>query len=1014
MENHLLIGLGGTGGRVLASFRKLMFERFDGDVKPKDIWIDYLYVDSSKQDLEMRDPAQWSVMGKNIKLDSDSVVCIPAANLADYVNNKNRFKYLAPWIGSAEDWRNIINDPKIGEGAAGQKRRLGRLLFANGAPEFNRMVGVKARNLSLNPDGKKMTFHVVAGLAGGTGSGSIVDVVAQLRKQFANCQDYKVILYLLLPEEHPNPAWASTENYQPNGYVALTELSAMDFNIFRPWDLSEREYEVQQLTPELPFYSAYLITDTNSEGVRFDVGRVMPSTIAELLYQKTVGVALSDPKNGATESAANFFNDVEKGENPKYTNYDIPHSYKFNSFGIKRLAVPEQEIKEYFGYSFANQALLKMLYNNLSAETGYVAEPTVNDDYAFVTKPEQKKKWYISREYLCLSMPILPEHSKEGWRTINEEFNVIDNFAREIHANGEIEHKDKLVAIRNKAKRFYDKDFRPIAEQGQNGVSVFYDKKARFGRDAITSFIIGKINEDLLQIWSNGERSLTQLSGICQTLLKYLDEEKMNLKRLSSSADDEIKKRDALLGSLNLTWCDMGLGGKLIAAMGGNNKAKLSSEFVNVLKEKYILMTWKEGYAFAELLINDLIKGVQVTKGDIDSTASQFVKAQEVLDGAIKSRCQAESEEKQSQRSVVIKNYDVNQVNNIVKGAIANDTDNNERVKLSTASIIGMLNVEKRNFREVAEKLRTGNIISQLEHSGIGQAVNFFANEVGHDYIQKYEKLIGVNIIQKLRDEFSGNDEGLKERLQKLVKHAAILNTHRDVEVNENNGQGIRSSMFIILPNYDSDQTFLQKIEDMLKSFTKEGQIKVSRGGNPHEIVVVTLETNLTPRYLQNVYVLKQSYDRLMGSKQGDVARFETQLEDYKGFRAMKKEDCIAQGYLPSLYNPTDKELEEMEREKVQVQQVQTASQVGNAGMQGGMMMPPPPPSKEEYFVYSNNVQTGPFSLQQIQQQVTMGTVTKQTYVWKKGMAGWALAESVPEVAALFATTTPPPPPMMM
>lgn len=1011
MENHLLIGLGGTGGRVLAAFRKLMFERFNGDVKPKDMWIDYLYVDSSMQDLEMRDPAQWSVMGKDIKLDSDSVVCIPAANLADYVNNRNRFKYLAPWIGNSDDWRNIINDPKISEGAAGQKRRLGRLLFANGAPEFNRMVGVKARNLSLNPDGKKMTFHVVAGLAGGTGSGSIVDVVAQLRRQFSNYQDYKVVLYLLLPEEHPNPAWASTENYQPNGYVALTELSAMDFNIFKPWDLSEREYDVQQLTPELPFYSAYLITDTNREGVRFDVGRVMPSTIAELLYQKTVGVALSDPKNGVTESAANFFNDVEKGENPKYTNYDIPHCYKFNSFGIKRLAVPEQEIKEFFGYSFANQALLKMLYNNLSSETGYVAEPTVNDDYAFVTKPEQKKKWYISREYLCLSMPILHEHNKEGWKPINEEFNVVDNFARDIHANGEIEHKDKLVAIRNRTKRYYDKDFRPIAEQGQNGVKVFYDKKARFGREAITSFIIGRINEDLLQIWSNGERSLVQLSGICQTLLKYLDEEKTNLKRLSSSADDEIKKRDKDLENLNLSWCEMGLGGKLIAAMGGNNKAKLSSEFVKALKEKYILMTWKEGYAFAELLINDLIKGVQVTKGDIDNTTSQFVKAQETLEGAIKSRCQAESEEKQSQRSVVIKNYDVVQVNNIANGAIANDADNNERIKLSTTSLIGMLNVEKRNFREVADKLKAGNIVSQLENSGIGQAVNFFANEVGHDYIPKYEKLIGVNIIQKLRDEFSGNDEGLKEKLQKLVRHAAILNTHREVEVN--NGQGIKSSMFIILPNYDNDQDFLQKIEDMLKSFTKEGQIKVSRGGNPHEIVVITLESNLTPRYLQNVYVLKQSYDRLMNSKQGDVARFETQLEDYKGFRAMRKEDCIARGYLPSLYNPTDKELEEMEKENASTQQVQTTNMSGNVGMPGGMMPPPPPPN-EEYFVYANNAQTGPFSLLQMQQQVVAGIVTKQTYVWKKGMAGWAVAESVPEIAALFMSNTPPPPPMMM
>ena len=84
MENHLLIGLGGTGGRVLAAFRKLMYERFNGEVKPKDLWLDYLYVDSSEQDLKMKDPAQWSVMGNNIALDADSIVKIPAANLGNY------------------------------------------------------------------------------------------------------------------------------------------------------------------------------------------------------------------------------------------------------------------------------------------------------------------------------------------------------------------------------------------------------------------------------------------------------------------------------------------------------------------------------------------------------------------------------------------------------------------------------------------------------------------------------------------------------------------------------------------------------------------------------------------------------------------------------------------------------------------------------------------------------------------------------------------------------------------
>lgn len=1012
MENHLIIGLGGTGGRVLAAFRKLMFEKFNGDVKPSDMWIDYLYMDSSEQDLKMKDPAQWSIMGKSIALDADSVIKIPAANLRDYVDNRSRFKYLSPWLGDSSDWKNIINDPKISEGAAGQKRRLGRLLFANGSPDFNRMVGVKARKLSFNPDGSKITYHVVAGLAGGTGSGSIVDVVAQLRHQFPDQQRNKILLYLLLPEEHPNPAWASTNNYQPNGYVALTELNAMDMGAFKPWNVSERDYDVERLDLELPFYSAYLVTDNNRSNVRFDVGKVMPATIAELIYQKTVGVALSDLKigEGGTESASHFFNNVEKGENPNYADYDTPHCFKFNGFGIKRLAIPEQEIKEYFGYTFANQAVLKMMYNNLSRESGYVGEPSVNDDYAFVTKPDQKKKWCITREHLCLSSPILPDHQKEGWRSIVDEFGVIDNFRMKALADDSLKHDNKMIAIRNMTKRFFDKDFRPIAEVGQNGVQTFYEKKAKFGREAIVSKITEKINEDLLQLWSSGEKSLVQLSGIVKTLVDYFEEEKATLIKLASTSDDEIKRRDALLDELNKKWCAMGTLTKGLANIGLNNsKDDIASKYTAAVKEKYIFMTWKVSYEFAKLLLDDLIRTMQVTKGDIDSTISQFQAAQEVLLGAINSRCIIESEESQSLKGVVIKNYDPTKVYNIMKGAITNEADNKERIRLMSATLLGMLNPEKRNFREVADKLKAGTIIAKVEEEGQSEANNFFINEVGKDYIPGYEKLIGINIIQKLQDEFSGNDEGLKEKLERLVRHAAITNVHRDVEVN--NGPKIRSSMFVILPDYDIDPAFLQKIEDLIKSLTDEGQIKVSRGGNSNEIVVINLETNLTPRYLQAVFKLKETYDRLMASQQGKVARFETQLEDYKGFIPMNIEECIKLEMLPSLYNPTDKEVADIEKKR---KELRGETQQETTTTTGGGSTPPPPPGMSQYMIYDNGQQTGPFSIPQLQQMVAAGTLTKQTYVWKNGMANWELAGTVAELGSLFVTNTPPPPPPPM
>lgn len=90
------------------------------------------------------------------------------------------------------------------------------------------------------------------------------------------------------------------------------------------------------------------------------------------------------------------------------------------------------------------------------------------------------------------------------------------------------------------------------------------------------------------------------------------------------------------------------------------------------------------------------------------------------------------------------------------------------------------------------------------------------------------------------------------------------------------------------------------------------------------------------------------------------------------------------------------------------------------ANMMGGMMQqmnqpqPPAPPAAAvaQYHLSVNGQQTGPYALQQLQQLVQSGQLTRTTYVWKQGMAAWAMASDVPEVAQLFGAVPPPPPPM--
>jgi len=73
---------------------------------------------------------------------------------------------------------------------------------------------------------------------------------------------------------------------------------------------------------------------------------------------------------------------------------------------------------------------------------------------------------------------------------------------------------------------------------------------------------------------------------------------------------------------------------------------------------------------------------------------------------------------------------------------------------------------------------------------------------------------------------------------------------------------------------------------------------------------------------------------------------------------------------------------------------------------------PPPIPGAVKYYVVVNGQQSGPFNETTLKQMIRQKTFTKDTLVWKQGMAAWAKAASAAELAALFTQTPPPVPPM--
>jgi hypothetical protein len=70
---------------------------------------------------------------------------------------------------------------------------------------------------------------------------------------------------------------------------------------------------------------------------------------------------------------------------------------------------------------------------------------------------------------------------------------------------------------------------------------------------------------------------------------------------------------------------------------------------------------------------------------------------------------------------------------------------------------------------------------------------------------------------------------------------------------------------------------------------------------------------------------------------------------------------------------------------------------------------PPPLPQAVKFHVALGGQQAGPFDLPTLQQYVQAGQLTKDTLVWKEGMANWTAAGQVPELANLFGGAAPPP-----
>lgn len=90
-------------------------------------------------------------------------------------------------------------------------------------------------------------------------------------------------------------------------------------------------------------------------------------------------------------------------------------------------------------------------------------------------------------------------------------------------------------------------------------------------------------------------------------------------------------------------------------------------------------------------------------------------------------------------------------------------------------------------------------------------------------------------------------------------------------------------------------------------------------------------------------------------------------------------------------------------------QMAQSLGAAAHTAPQSQHASPPPiPGAAAMFFVAMGQQQTGPFDFNTLQLKARGGELSRETLVWKPGMANWLAAGTVPELAALFPNVPPP------
>lgn len=1031
--NHILVGLGGTGGKILKAFKMRMFEEYPTAEERKKLPVALLYVDSTDEMMpkDGRSRPDFRVMGQDASFTNNEFLNIKAVDVEHILDHIGNYPSVSGIVENVSRVKSAIGS--LGE-AAGQMRRAGRLLFAANAIGYvNSLRDSFARCQTVSGDADVLYIHIFAGLSGGTGSGSIVDVVLQTRKTFP---DAIINVYAMMPEMHLPKADMDQGRYYQNGYAALAELNALQAGRWFPQDVTSRgeaklhNDRIKGVANGLTIYS-----NVNENGVTINSLKELPKIVSDYIFARIFVVNETDENLVGIKHAFRFENmDAfayeydEAGNLGADGKIPVARTKKIASFGIKRVMYPELRILKHITYTVGESVLYQFKYNNWRENQGFVNEERNKDYRKEYLNSDNLSKWMLDEKHLTQEVKVLESDA---------DYPLFSDYWHD-KAIGYAEDAKKadcpLNELDNIMVEFYTNHFR------EEGVESFYVGKAK-AIPEISKEIRHGIESELFEKWKVGDISIVELQKVSKLLLERMGEIRTEIEARIKEAKEEYEACDQDRLDNVSEWSRLGILQRMVGA-----GARRYADHQGILTDYYTAKTMLVALEFAK----QLAAKVFVELGKMDADILSFSqKINEAID--------------ETERLVAAQRK-MNKGLEDMKGAIIEVSEDDAMIEFEVdvkTDKVDMPNISRQLRESILpqeEFINFGRLANDISVDDIKDAFDVKLSEIvkaKHDEkADSDNKVLGLNILTQLQQKLRTDDDIKKFAHDVVSQSGAFLKLNNDqIQLHLRNNEGNLSPtnpasinkkvILVSIPSPDENTglvKFADKLEDAIRNSFNQSTARTDiiidrKSPRKDELCIMTVSYNFPMRAIDWMAPYKERYENFLNTGNPNTDATNAILLHSEGDGKQ----------FPSVFALSDEEIQEKlatiqpvqptNTQPVQPTYTQTQP-VSGVGMPpppsgNGCVPPPPPPAAEpqiNLYLSVAGQNYGPYNYETCKQLVQNGQLTPQSIVWMDGMAAWSSAGQVPALQTLFAPPaaapgmpplppmggpTPPPPPAM-